>query len=455
MQTEPLPPELTKLEYYKPEVMLGYAFDIKQGKAGGEYFYSLEEDYIYVYEEGYWKKIKDKQFQDRIEKGLGILTTLKIQQRREVIENFKVKRHLSIESLNKESLINFKNCMFLPTAQQKFPHAREYYSTIRLPYEYDPEATCPLWLKTLNEVLEGDKEKISAFQEFIGYCLIPETNQKKALLLLGESNSGKSTLLFIVKDLIGSENVSNVPLQYLSNPQYTPLLINKMVNIDADVAKDAAKYEREFKIITSGEAVSCNQKHIPTFEFIPKCKIILAANEFPRITDHSNAFYNRLILIPCNRVFQEQEQNKTLVAELKKELPGIFNWAIEGLKTFKNRGSFKQYEFIKEAVQELEDENNPSNLFFEEHVEIFLSDGCWIEKTELFQKYKNWCGDNKQYNLSHIQFSQCVMKKFGRITPKDARLPNNGSRIWKNLKFVHFKNGAPIIENNRSGEELY
>ena len=56
--TEPLPPELTKLEYYRPEKMLEYAFDIKQGKAGGEYFYSLEEDYIYVYEEGYWKKIK-------------------------------------------------------------------------------------------------------------------------------------------------------------------------------------------------------------------------------------------------------------------------------------------------------------------------------------------------------------------------------------------------------------
>ncbi len=278
---------------------------------------------------------------------------------------------------------------------------------------------------------------MESFQEFVGYCLIPETNQKKAMLLLGESNSGKSTLLFIVKDLLGAENVSNVPLQYLSNPQYTPLLINKMVNIDADVAKDAAKYEREFKIITSGEAVSCNQKHIPTFEFIPKCKIILAANEFPRITDHSNAFYNRLILIPCDRVFEEHEQNRNLVPQLRQELSGIFNWAIEGLKRFKERGSFHKHEFMKEAIQELEDDNTPSNHFFNDHVEIFM--GAQIEKGSLFDKYKEWSDKNKTLALSANRFSTAVYKKFHDQTPKKAQDKDTGKRVWKNIRYIEFK----------------
>lgn len=434
---DPQPPELQNLEYNKPEEMLAFAFDIKNGKAKGDYFYSLEEDYIYVYEENYWKKIKDKQFQDRIEKGLPKITTYTIAKRKEIIENFKVKKHLSIDDLNHTTFINFKNYMFNPVDQHRLPHAKEYYSTIRIPYEYDPEAECPLWLKTLDEILEKNKEKIQSFQEFIAYCLLPETNQKKALLLLGESNSGKSTMLFIVKYLIGSENVSNVPLQYLSNPQYTPLLINKMVNIDADVAKDAAKYEREFKIITSGEAVSCNQKHIPTFEFVPKCKIILAANEFPRITDHSNAFYNRLILIPCDKVFEEHEQNKNLVEELKKELPGIFNWVIEGLKKFKERGSFIKHDFMKDAIKDLENENTPSNYFFEEHIEIYM--GGEIEKGDLFDKYKDWCDKSKHLALSTSRFSIAVYKRFQLQTSKKAQNKDTGKRVWKNIKYVPFK----------------
>ena len=93
-----------------------------------------------------------------------------------------------------------------------------------------------------------------------------------------------------------------------------------MVNIDPEVNKEAVNYEREFKLLTGGknERVSCNQKHIPTFEFVPKCKIILSANIFPRITDHSSAFYQRLLLIPCNRRFTEEEKER--LAEIRSKI---------------------------------------------------------------------------------------------------------------------------------------
>ena len=442
MIQEPLPPELTKLEYYKPEQMLEYAFDIKKGRAGGDYFYSLEEDYIYVYEEGYWKKIKDKQFQHRIEKGMGVLTTLTIQKRREVIENFKVKRHLSIEELNTSNLINFQNCMFDTTIYKDYPHSKDYYSTLRIPYNYDPEAKCHLWEKTLNEIFQNNSYKIKTLQEFLGYCVSSDNEQKKALLLLGDTNTGKSTIIDISREIIGEYNCSNVPLQYLSNPQYTPLLINKMVNIDPEINKEAVNYEREFKLLTGGkkERVTCNQKHIPTFEFVPRCKLLLSANEFPRIKDHSSAFYQRLLLIPCERRFKEEEKNRNLDDELRKELPGIFNWVIEGLKRLKERGKFEHPDFMKDAVEELENENNPAYVFFNDHVEIDLADEIYIEKSILFERYKEWCRGNEQYNLTHIQFSQCVIKKFGMVTPKNARLQGNGARIWKNLRYVNFKN---------------
>ncbi len=435
------------LEYYT----LKHAQEIIDGSGGGDYVYSLEEDYVYVYEEGFFKKLFPKEFIARITTHIPKLKSYAISVRKQIMEEFTHGKFVHIDQLNKFPLINFENCMFDPLGVNVLKHDKKYYSTLRVPYKYDALAKCDLWLKTLNEILENDKNKISLLQEFFGYCLNHEIDQKKALLLLGETDTGKSTILFILKDLIGAQNVSNVPLQYLPNPQYTPLLINKMVNIDADVSKNAGDYEREFKIITSGESVSCNQKHIPTFEFIPKCKIVLAANIFPKITDHSSAFYQRLILIPCDRRFSEEEKNRNLHKQLKEELSGIFNWVVEGLHRLKKRGKFEQFDFMKDAVQELEDENNPSNMFFEEHVEIEF--GTYTEKSDLFDRYTNWCLKTKNYNLNKARFASCVFKRYHKETPKSCRL-SDGKRqwIWRNIKYVEFKTGE--VKHNVNWQDI-
>lgn len=408
----------------------------------GEFVYCLHDGKIYFYEDGYWKVIFPIQFISRIQdkilnsKGHKIITKFTMHAKKQIVENFKVIKHLPLEDFNKFPLINLENYMFDPFGINVVNHKKEFYSTMRISYKYDALAICDLWLKTLNEIFENDQKKLSLFQEFVGYCLVPDVKQKKAMLLLGESDSGKSTLLFIIRDLIGDINCSSVPLKFLAHPQYTPLLINKLVNIDADVDKNAQDYEPEFKKITTGEKVSCNQKHIPTFEFVPQCKIIMAANEFPKITDRSSAFYTRLILIPCDRVFKESEKNRDLADQLRLELPGILNWAIEGLKRLRIRGMFEQHDFMREAVKELEDENNPVNLFLEENIIIDVSANFYIEKGDLYERYISWAIKTNNYKLSLARFSSCVYKKFHKETPKNARI-DSGKRIWRNLKFIN------------------
>lgn len=440
-------------EDVKQDIFYSYAFSIKQGTYG-HYFYSLYENYFYFYDNGVWNQLNEIQFLGDIQKKILSLTKWPIGTRKQVVDNFKHLKYLKLDELNKFPLINFINYMYDPLGNNILAHNEEYYSTIRIPYNYTKAATCELWLKTLNEIFENDKDKIEILQEFIGYCLTADNEQKKALLLLGDTDTGKSTIIDIFRELIGDINCSNVPLQYLSNPQYTPLLINKMVNIDPEVSKNAVEYEREFKLITGGknEKVSCNQKHIPTFEFTPRCKLLLSANIFPKITDHSSAFYQRLIVIPCNRRFLEHEKNRNLHTLLREELPGIFNWACQGLWRFKERGRFKQYDFAVEAIQELEDENNPSNLFFKEHIEIIK--GTEIEKGELYEKYKQWSEKNKQYPLSNARFSMALYKKYHAHTPKDTNNNITNKRVWKNIQFVHFKNNNNIKQEEINWQDM-
>lgn len=413
-----------------------YAYSIKEGKFG-HYLYCMEDDKFYNYKEGHWKPLFEVEFLGYIQESIRELTASPIAKRKQVIENFKQLGRTHLDTFNWSHLINMKNGMVNPYDGTIIDHDKSFYSTNRLPYEYNEDAKCELWIKTLNEILEGDIKKINILQEFFGYCLTRETKHHKALLLLGESRSGKSTILQTLRHVIGNQNCSSVPLKYISNAQYTSMIINKLVNIDTDVSSKAEQFEAEFKTITSGEPVSVNQKYVATFDFIPYCKIVMAANIFPRITDHSSAFYNRLILIPCDRVFNYEEQNRDLPKQLLLELSGIFNWAIEGLNRLSKRGKFEDLDFMKDAVKELEDNNNPCNIFFDEHIEICM--GQWIEKGELYSKYKSWSELNKNYVLPHNLFSNCLSKRFHKNTPKNIKDPITKKRIWKNLKYVDIK----------------
>lgn len=405
-----------------------------------DFVYCLEDAKFYNYRAGFWQSLYEEEMMKNISKRMPALNGMALPLRKQVIENVKVLKHLHLDRFNWTELLNLKNGMVNPYHGTIEEHDRIFNSTIQLDYKFEPEAQCPLWLKSLNEIFQGDIQKINLLQEWFGYCLVPDVKQKKALLLLGDSDSGKSTVLNILRAMIGAKNSASVPLKYLSNPQYTPMLINKLINIDADVDKNAASYEAEFKIITSGEPVSCNQKFVAAFDFVPKARIVLAANIFPKITDHSSAFYKRLLLLPCERIFEEHEKNRELANQIiGNELPGILNWSIEGLKRLNQRGRFEQYDFMRNAVQDLENENNPSNAFLEEFTENHFESN--LDKGELYEKYKSWCKETNNYTLSQGRFASCVFKKYHKYTPKDARDTETRKRVWRNVRWVHSRPG--------------
>lgn len=419
----------------KIEKILSIARKIdKISEDGLAIMYSLEEEKFYIYDKGVYTKKHELEIMALLGKCWPRLYKLTLPQRRQAVDSIKTFKYKSISNMNWANLLNFQNGMLNPLDGIMIDHSPVYYSTNQIPYKFNENAEFPLWLKTLDEILEGDQGKITLLQEFFGYCLIPDVRMKKALLLLGESDSGKSTILFLLRWMLGEHNCSSVPLKFLSHPQYMPMLMNRLANIDADVSRNAQDYEAEFKIITSGEPITCNQKFVETYDFTPTCKIVLAANIFPKITDHSSAFYNRLLIIPCDRVFKRSEQDRELKNKLKNELAGILNWSIVGLKRLIQQGDFSHFNFMRDALEELEDENNPSNLFFKEFVIVEM--GAEIEKGILFDRYQKWCLETKTYLLPKAKFANAINKKYANITPKDARNNDTGKRVWRNIRLI-------------------
>lgn len=422
-------------ETIRQDKMLSVAQRIAKGEANGEFVYCMEEDKFYYFDKGVWRHIYDIEFLALITKHLPSITKFSISRRKTILENYKIVRYKSIKDFNWSEILNLKNGMVNPYNGEMQGHNSIFYSTRMINYDYKEYDNCDLWIKTLNEILDNDNNKINLLQEFFGYCLTHDTRREKALLLLGESRTGKSTILNTLQYVVGDSNCSHVGLEYLINPQYTSSMVNKLVNIDGEVSKKAEAFEKQFKTVVTGHEIKSNDKFMPPFDFRPFCKFVMSANEFPKITDHSSAFYKRLILIPCDRVFEDNEQNINLRDDLIKELPGILNWAIEGLKRLNEKG-FTKDESMKAAVKQLEDENNPVNLFFDEYIEASVISDTYIEKGDLYSKYTQWSDRTNNYKLSQSRFASCVFKKFHKQTAKNSRLDNGGKRIWRNLKYI-------------------
>src|SRR5262249_19695490 len=66
------------------------------------------------------------------------------------------------------------------------PHSRRWFAMACLPFDFDPKAQCPTWLKLLDRVLEGDRERVALLQELFGLFLVLDLTFEVVLALVGE-----------------------------------------------------------------------------------------------------------------------------------------------------------------------------------------------------------------------------------------------------------------------------
>ena len=271
-------------------------------------------------------------------------------------------------------------------------HTPEWFSTACLPFEFSAEATCSQWLDFIEQVLEGDKERIDLLQEWFGYCLTPDTAQQKFLVLEGEGSNGKSVVCEVLTALLGPENVSQVPLELFGQRfQLTPTL-GKLVNIASEVGEIDRVAEGTLKAFTSGDRMYFDRKGIPGIEAYPTARLVLSTNNRPRFSDRSEGIWRRMLLLPFRITIPYKEQDRQLTAKLREELPGIFVWAVEGLRRLRDNGHFSEPGVCRQALDDYQSESNPARHFLRE---------CYCESADretpsakLYEEYRNWCDRN-------------------------------------------------------------
>jgi putative DNA primase/helicase len=251
----------------------------------------------------------------------------------EVVEHIKRASYVDRDSFNKPGLVCLNNGVLeLETLELK-PHHPDMLFSYKLPVDYEPQADCPNIKKFISEVVKP--EDYDTIFEMIGYCLYPRNIFEKCFMLHGVGSNGKSTLVKVVKNLLGVENTISVSLQELSDNRYAAgWLYGKLVNLHSDLNKKAIKDSGVFKMVTSGDTITIDAKYSPQgLTFTPTAKQIYSANQLPLVYDDTDAFYRRWIIIDFPNVFTSEQMNRKLVDSLitKEELSGLLNESIKAI----------------------------------------------------------------------------------------------------------------------------
>lgn len=135
--------------------------------------------------------------------------------------------------------------------------------------------------------------------------------------------------------------------------------------------------------------LTIDRKYLDPWTGTLPTRFVLISNELPRFGDASGAIAGRFVVLELSRSWIGRE-NTALTDELLTELPGILNWALDGLARLRVRGRMVEPESSRDAIVALQDLVSPVAAFVRERCEPHGE----VPVDKLYAAWKSWAEDN-------------------------------------------------------------
>lgn len=312
----------------------------------------------------------------------------------------------------------------LRTAELR-PHRREDMLTKLCPTAYDPAATCPIWLATLDTIMAGNSDLIGFLQRAVGSSLAGVIRDHTLFVAYGTGQNGKSTFLNAIQDTIGTDYSMKAPLGMLmarkneAHPTERADLFGRRFVSCIEVEDGQRLAESLVKELTGGDRIRARFMRQDFFEFTPTHHVWLAVNHKPTVRGTDTGIWRRIKLIPFSVSIPEEEQDKTLPEKLQAERTGILAWAVQGCLAWQQHGLGEPDE-VRQATSDYRGEQDVLATFLEERCEV--SSYSKVRASELYAAYADWTEKAGEYVLPQRRFGQALTER------GFEREKNNG--IW-------------------------
>jgi putative DNA primase/helicase len=234
--------------------------------------------------------------------------------------------------------------------------------------------------------------------ELLGYYVVPVTDYHTAVLLKGTGSNGKTTVLDMIRDVIGARNISTVTLHQMEGSNFAAhQMVGKLLNIEPDMSERKMPSSAKFKAIVGGDPITVEQKYKDPRTVRLYSRLLVSANWFPRSSDSSPGFFRRWLVLPFNKKdFRDEGPDaknrilpSVLRARVQQEAPGVLRKAVLAFKQVRERGGFTVSARMRDAKAEFRSLTDSVSLWLEENV--IVGPELRVQQKQLRSAYHRFC----------------------------------------------------------------
>jgi putative DNA primase/helicase len=306
------------------------------------------------------------------------------------------------------------------------------------------DATCPQWLRFLDQIFINDTETIECVQRLLGCTLLGLATEEILIICYGHGSNGKSVFSNVVHKIMGGYAITAPPSLLTARRQddtgprndLAALAGARYVSINEMQAGDRLD-EQVVKMLAGREPISARFLHQEFFEFTPSFTPWLRTNHKPIITGLDDGIWRRLVLLPFGRKFTDDEKDPALEEKLLDEQDAILMWIVEGAKLYLQDG----IKLSPRMRSDLGTYRSESDLLGE-----FLADQTTTDPTGkasqslVYSSYRGWCDDCGVRPLSKKTFTQRLAER-GFPEGKSGKNRFYTGLVW----------GAPLLSSTQDG----
>jgi P4 family phage/plasmid primase-like protien len=406
---------------------------------------------LWVYKDGVFVTLGECIVKEQVAYRLLELTTRN--RTAEVLHYVVINSYVAREEFDHDPyILNLENGLLDMRTMELKPHTPDYPSTIRIPVTYKPDAECPRVTRFWQDVVGTDN--VPLIEELFGFCLAPDYSIHRAFLFVGDGANGKSSMVELLRRFLGEKNCSTVPLQaFETNRFVSSLLWSKLANLYADLPTTSIQHTGRFKMLTGGDTVPAEEKYRSQFSFKNRAKLVFSANKPPKIeNEDSFAFWRRWIIVNFPNEFVQNRADKNLLAKLtvQKELSGVLNAALAGLKRLWLNGEFTYLASVNDVTEQYMKASNPIYAFLQDCCVLSAGIEHWVSKDDLYDAFKAFCMANKLPVMGKESFGRALKNcpEASSVKSRRHRVMGTLTYGWEGLELVNEK-----IEGTREKEE--
>jgi P4 family phage/plasmid primase-like protien len=298
----------------------------------------------------------------------------------------------------------------LYTGEMRSQRPEDYLSKIT---SVAPGGGCPTFLNFLLQITGGDREFVAYLRRVFGYCLTGQTSEDALFFLHGSGANGKSTLLRVVKAILGDYAMASpssvfTANKFQSHPTEIARMHGKRLVVSSEIEPRQTWAESRIKELTGGDEVSARMMRQDFFDFVPQLKLVIAGNHKPGLSDVSEAFRRRFHLLPFVVTIPEAERDKDLEAKLIAEGGGILSWMLEGCAEWQKIG-LRPPGVVTRATGEYLDSQDRVAQWIESACEV-KPDAADLLISAARKQYNAWATANNVEPLDRDQFKERICR---------------------------------------------